>query len=71
MSYLKHVLQPGETVRYRGSLHWVLYLKALPWAVFGAAIIVVSLSTERYAAWWILGAILLFAAFLMDFTGVV
>ena len=24
MSYLKHVLQPGETVRYRGSLHWIL-----------------------------------------------
>ena len=65
MSYLKHVLQPGETVRYRGSLHWVLFLHALPWAVLGAAIIIVSLSTERFAAWWIAGAIMLLAALLM------
>ena len=56
---------PGETVRYRGSLHWVLYLKALPWAILGAAIILVSLSTDRFAAWWIAGAITLLAALLM------
>ena len=65
MSYLKHVLQPGETVRYRGSLHWILYLAALPWAILGAAIIIVSLSTDRFAAWWIAGAIMLLAALLM------
>ena len=65
MSYLKHVLQPGETVRYRGSLHWVRYLSALPWAILGAAIILVSLRTDRFGAWWIAGAILLIAALLM------
>ena len=65
MSYLKHVLQPGETVRYRGSLHWILYLAALPWAILGAAIIIVSLSTDRFAAWWIVGAIMLLAALLL------
>src|SRR6476661_6813315 len=65
MSYLKHVLQPGETVRYRGSLHWVRYLNALPWAILGAAIILVSLRTDRFGAWWIAGAILLIAALLM------
>jgi uncharacterized membrane protein YdbT with pleckstrin-like domain len=65
LSYLKHVLQPGETVRYRGSLHWVRYLQAVPWAIFGAAIIVVSRSTDKFAAWWIAGAIMLLAALLM------
>ncbi|MGA8689976.1 MAG: PH domain-containing protein [Methyloceanibacter sp.] len=29
MSYIASVLQPGETVRYRGSVHWVLYLPAI------------------------------------------
>jgi uncharacterized membrane protein YdbT with pleckstrin-like domain len=43
----------------------VLYLKALPWAILGAAIIIVSLRTDRFGAWWIAGAILLIAAFLM------
>jgi uncharacterized membrane protein YdbT with pleckstrin-like domain len=65
VSYLKQVLQPGETVRYRGSLHWVRYLNALPWALLGAAIILVSVSTDRFAAWWIAGAITLLAALLM------
>ena len=65
MSYLKHVLQPGETVRYRGSLHWVRYLNALPLAILGAAIMLVSLWTDRFAGWWIAGAILLIVAFLM------
>ena len=46
-------------------MHWVLYLKALPWAILGAAIILVSLSTDRFAAWWIAGAITLLAALLM------
>jgi len=36
MSYLKNVLQPGETVRYQGSVHWVLYLPAIIIAIIGA-----------------------------------
>ena len=65
MSYLKHVLQPGETVRYQGSLHWVSYLNAVPWAILGAAVILVSRLTDKFAAWWIAGAIMLLAALLM------
>ena len=29
LSYIKHVLQPGETVRYQGSTHWMLYFPAI------------------------------------------
>lgn len=35
MSYLKHVLQPGETVRYQGSVHWILYLPPIFLSVIG------------------------------------
>ncbi len=36
MSYIKNVLQPGETIRYQGSVHWILYLPPLFLAVVGA-----------------------------------
>jgi uncharacterized membrane protein YdbT with pleckstrin-like domain len=36
LSYLKHILQPGETVRYQGSVHWILYLPAIVLAIIGA-----------------------------------
>jgi uncharacterized membrane protein YdbT with pleckstrin-like domain len=35
VSYLKHVLQPGETVRYQGSVHWILYLPPIFLSVIG------------------------------------
>jgi uncharacterized membrane protein YdbT with pleckstrin-like domain len=36
VSYLKHVLQPGETVRYQGSVHWIIYWPAILLIVAGA-----------------------------------
>ena len=46
MSYVQRVLQPGEVVRYLGSLHWYTYLPgllcmlaaivAIAWAELGA-----------------------------------
>jgi hypothetical protein len=35
MSDIKHVLQPGETVRYEGSTHWMLYFPAILLAAAG------------------------------------
>ncbi len=29
MKYVEQVLQPGETVVYATSLHWLVYLKAI------------------------------------------
>ena len=48
-SYVDNVLQPGETVRYTGTLHWIIFLPAIvllafamlagwnlkPWVVVG------------------------------------
>jgi uncharacterized membrane protein YdbT with pleckstrin-like domain len=35
LSYIQQVLQPGETVRYQGSVSWVLYLLPIGLAVVG------------------------------------
>ena len=35
MSYIQQVLQPGETVRYQGSVSWVPYLVPIGLAVAG------------------------------------
>jgi len=37
VGYITHVLQPGETIRYQGSVRWILYLQALLLALVGAA----------------------------------
>jgi uncharacterized membrane protein YdbT with pleckstrin-like domain len=41
MSYVKHILQPGEQVLATGGLHWIIYARAVSWllcaAVAGAA----------------------------------
>ena len=34
-SYVKEVLQPGEDVRYDGTLHWVIFLPGFVLVVFG------------------------------------
>ena len=38
MSYLEKVLQPGETVKHRGRIHWIVYMPGLILAIlaFGA-----------------------------------
>ncbi|HYL32725.1 MAG TPA: PH domain-containing protein [Stellaceae bacterium] len=41
MSYLQRILQPGETLRYVGRLHWIVYLPGL--ALF-AVVVVLSLA---------------------------
>ena len=36
MSYVKHILQPGENVLAVGSLHWIIYWPALFWLLCDA-----------------------------------
>ena len=35
LSYIQQVLQPGETIRYQGSVHWIIYWPAIALAVVG------------------------------------
>ena len=52
MSYIKHVLQPGETVRYQGSTHWMLYFPAILLAAAGlVTLILTSGAPQPYGLW--------------------
>jgi hypothetical protein len=42
MTYIKHVLQPGETVRYQGSTHWMLYFPAILLAVVALVTLILT-----------------------------
>ena len=37
MSYVREVLQPGEEIRFRTNVHWLVYLPALVMFVVGVA----------------------------------
>jgi hypothetical protein len=52
LSYIKHVLQPGETVRYQGSTHWMLYFPAILLAVIGLVTLILTRgATQPYGLW--------------------
>ena len=36
-SYVEKVLQPGETVSFKGTIHWLIYLPAILFAVLAGA----------------------------------
>ncbi|MBV8535580.1 MAG: PH domain-containing protein [Alphaproteobacteria bacterium] len=39
MSYVEHVIQPGETLVYRAPLHWIVYVPGVALAAIGAVIL--------------------------------
>jgi len=59
VSYVKHVLQPGETIRYQGSVHWILYLPAIILGVVGVA------SSAFGPPGWVVAAICFLAALIL------
>jgi uncharacterized membrane protein YdbT with pleckstrin-like domain len=59
MSYLKHVLQPDEQVRYVTKIHWVIYLPALIVLALACAAFVPSVTTETLRPLWLIVAALL------------
>ena len=42
MSYIKHVLQPGETIVMVGKLHWIVYQRALGYLLIGVILLVLE-----------------------------
>jgi uncharacterized membrane protein YdbT with pleckstrin-like domain len=42
MSYIKHVLQPGETIVMIGKLHWIVYHRALWYLLIGVILLVLE-----------------------------
>lgn len=47
MSYIDHVIQPGESIVYRAPLHWVIYTRGLGIAAVGVAITAAGLVTAQ------------------------
>ena len=41
MKYVEQVLQPGETVAYATSLHWLVYLRPIVLLVLSGLLVVV------------------------------
>ncbi len=60
MSYVNSVLQPGETVLFRGKLHWIIYGSALFTALIALALAVAAranIPPEAVPYAWIAAAI--------------
>jgi uncharacterized membrane protein YdbT with pleckstrin-like domain len=50
MGYVEDVLQPEETVAYKTTVHWFVYLHAALWALLALAALLVSLRYEATGA---------------------
>lgn len=46
MSYVEHVLQPGENIQHVSRLHWIVYLPGLFWVIIGVAGLIVLASNQ-------------------------
>jgi uncharacterized membrane protein YdbT with pleckstrin-like domain len=53
MSYVKSVLQPGETVRYASDIHWMIYLPGVLLLVLAAVLYWIGLKPVAGSASWI------------------
>lgn len=50
MSYVEHVIQPGETLLYRAPLHWIVYAPGVLLAAIGLAVLGYGAVTGQDAA---------------------
>jgi len=70
MSYVQHVLQPGEEVRHTAKLHWIIFM---PGVILLSAAVVVFLMAETGSSgrsfWLIVAAALALIAFAQLFHG--
>ena len=69
MGYVEKVLQPDETVTYKTTVRWFLYLPAIAWAVVGAGFAVlwgrdvIGAAYMGWAGWGCLAIALLIALY--------
>ena len=60
MSYLKHVLQPDEQVRYITNIHWIVFLPGALMLVLAFAAFIGSYTSQAMALLWQVMAVMLF-----------
>jgi uncharacterized membrane protein YdbT with pleckstrin-like domain len=56
MSYVNKVLQPGETLLFRGKLHWMVYVPAVVFAAVGIAGAVLAANHQDNTGYQVLAA---------------
>ena len=61
-SYVSEVLQPDETVRYEGSLHWIIFLPGIALLGFGLAGLLGVATLARDAHGYHVYSVLVYAA---------
>ncbi len=66
MRYIERILQPGETVLYRGRIHWVIYLPSMIMILFAFAALIglaaAQTKTTGYSWLFVAGAFALGAS---------
>jgi uncharacterized membrane protein YdbT with pleckstrin-like domain len=50
MKYVEQVLQPGETVTYATSLHWLVYLRAILLVILAVLVLIASAAVAEPVA---------------------
>ena len=50
MKYVEQVLQPGETVTYATSLHWLVYLRAILLLILAVLVLIASAGVDEGGA---------------------
>jgi uncharacterized membrane protein YdbT with pleckstrin-like domain len=64
-SYVAEVLQPDETVRYEGSLHWIIFLWGIVLFAFGAVGLLALLTMARDTRGYSIFSIIVYAALIL------
>jgi uncharacterized membrane protein YdbT with pleckstrin-like domain len=52
MSYVRRVLQPGETVRHAASLYWIVFLPGASFLTLAIALLIYAEFLSRYMLLW-------------------
>lgn len=52
MSYVKHILQPGENVLVIGRLHWIIYAPAILWFILAGACVAGAVHFKYTNYYW-------------------
>jgi uncharacterized membrane protein YdbT with pleckstrin-like domain len=75
MSFVRSVLQPGETVRFETNLHWIIFLPGIALVVFSGVLYWIGTGPNAWFIWsWLAlfvlacAAVVLFAAWFRQWT---
>jgi uncharacterized membrane protein YdbT with pleckstrin-like domain len=61
MSYIRHILQAGEQVRYMAKIHWITYVPALLEFFAGAVLVIVAQASSAPVLYYIAVLVLVVA----------